>query len=150
MKETIYRSIVKGISWRVFATVDTILLSWLITGHFEDAIKIGLGEVFTKTLLYFLHERVWNRISESNNRFISHGRSLLKGISWRVFGTIDTFMVAFIFTGKPFAASQIATFEVITKLALYYFHERVWERVMWGKIDRTPHATTVEECMNCQ
>ncbi|WP_291726233.1 DUF2061 domain-containing protein [Bernardetia sp.] len=150
MKETIYRSIVKGISWRVFATVDTILLSWLITGHFEDAIKIGLGEVFTKTLLYFLHERVWNRISESNNRFISHGRSLLKGISWRVFGTIDTFMVAFILTGRPSAASQIATFEVITKLALYYFHERVWERVVWGKIDRTPHSTTVEECMNCQ
>ena len=150
MKETIYRSIVKGISWRVFATIDTIFLAWLVTGHFENALKIGLGEVLTKTFLYFLHERVWNRIKESDNILLSHGKSFIKGVSWRVFGTIDTFLIAFFFTGQPFIASQIAAFEVITKIALYYFHERVWERVLWGKLDRTPHQTTVEECINCQ
>lgn len=150
MKETIYRSIVKGISWRVFATIDTILLSWLITGHFGDALKIGLGEVFTKTILYFFHERVWNNMKQSDNHLFSHGKSFLKGVSWRVFGTIDTFMIAFFFTGTPFIASQIAAFEVMTKIALYYFHERIWERVMWGKLDRRPHATTVDECINCQ
>lgn len=140
----------KGISWRVFATIDTIFLAWLVTGQFDDALKIGLGEVFTKTFLYFLHERAWNSIKESNNRFLSRGKSFIKGISWRVLGTIDTFLIAFFFTGHSFAASQIAAFEVITKIALYYFHERVWERVMWGKLDRTPHSTTVEDCINCQ
>lgn len=150
MKETIYRSIVKGISWRVFATMDTILLSWLVTGHIGDAIKIGLGEVFTKTVLYFLHERAWNNIKQSDNKFLSHGKSFIKGISWRVFGTLDTFMIALIFTKTPFAASQIAAFEVMTKIALYYFHERVWERVQWGKLDKVRHETTVEECINCQ
>lgn len=150
MKETIYRSIVKGISWRIFATIDTIFLAWLVTGHFEDALKIGLGEVFTKTFLYFLHERVWNRIKLRDNRLVSHGKSFLKGVSWRVFGTLDTFMIALFFTGKLFAASQIAALEVITKIVLYYFHERVWEHVMWGKLDCTPHETTVEECINSQ
>ncbi len=150
MKETIYRSVVKGISWRVFATIDTILLSWLITGRFDDAIKIGLGEVFTKTLLYFLHERIWNRIKQGNSSMASRGKSFLKGVSWRVFGTLDTFMIAFFFTGTPFAASQIAAFEVVTKLVLYYFHERLWEQIKWGKLDHTPHETTVEECINCQ
>ena len=56
------RSIVKAISWRIVGTIDTILISWMITGEITLALSIGLIEVVTKMLLYFFHERVWNLI----------------------------------------------------------------------------------------
>lgn len=62
MQEKRYRSIVKGITWRVFATIDTFLISWLITGEIKFALSISLIEVATKLVLYYLHERAWNKI----------------------------------------------------------------------------------------
>lgn len=63
MREKPYRSIVKSISWRTIGTIDTIVISYFITGMIGLAISIGSIEVFTKMTLYFLHERSWNRIN---------------------------------------------------------------------------------------
>jgi uncharacterized membrane protein len=63
MTEKPYRSVVKAISWRATGTVDTIVISFLITGHLRWALSIGFVELFTKVTLYYLHERAWNRIS---------------------------------------------------------------------------------------
>ena len=57
------RSIVKAVSWRMTGTVDTMLISYLITSSFVMAASIGSIELITKMLLYYGHERVWNRIS---------------------------------------------------------------------------------------
>lgn len=62
MSEKTYRSVVKSISWRTIGTIDTILISYLITGKPDLAVSIGGIEVFTKMGLYYLHERTWNRI----------------------------------------------------------------------------------------
>jgi uncharacterized membrane protein len=62
MSEKSYRSIVKSISWRTIGTLDTILISFLITGKATLALSIGGIEVFTKMALYYFHERAWNRI----------------------------------------------------------------------------------------
>lgn len=56
------RSIVKAISWRLVGTIDTIIISWFITGRITMALSIGTVEVVTKMILYFFHERVWNLI----------------------------------------------------------------------------------------
>ena len=56
------RSILKSISWRMIGTIDTILISWLITGEVTLALSIGIIELFTKMVLYFFHERLWNTI----------------------------------------------------------------------------------------
>src|SRR4051794_17448813 len=61
-----------------------------------------------------------------------HARSLVKAISWRTTGTIDTFVISYFVTGKVALASAIAGVEVITKICLYYFHERVWSAIPWG------------------
>jgi uncharacterized membrane protein len=61
--ETTKRSFAKTISWRVIGTLDTILISWAITGTFAFAISIGAIELFTKMILYFFHERIWNSIN---------------------------------------------------------------------------------------
>jgi uncharacterized membrane protein len=59
MKVEVKRHILKTITWRLVGTIDTILLSWLITGNLTIGLAIGGVEVLTKMLLYFLHERVW-------------------------------------------------------------------------------------------
>src|SRR3546814_8694883 len=56
----------------------------------------------------------------------SHPRSLVKAISWRALGSIDTFVLSYIFTGSTAAAASIAGTEVFTKIVLFYFHERAW------------------------
>jgi len=58
------RHIAKTISWRVIGTLDTIVLSGIITGSWSTGLAIGGVEVFTKMALYFLHERVWYTYSE--------------------------------------------------------------------------------------
>ena len=63
MTEKPYRSFVKALSWRATGTVDTILISFLVTGHAKAAFTIGLVELFTKIFLYYCHERIWNRLS---------------------------------------------------------------------------------------
>lgn len=67
----------------------------------------------------------------------SHSRSLLKAASWRLLGSIDTFLLSWLFTSNAKAAGAIALTEVITKIGLYYFHERIWSSVSWGA-KRTP------------
>lgn len=62
MTEKTHRSLLKAISWRVTGTVDTVVISYIITGQMKWAVSIGVFEVFTKITLYFAHERVWNRI----------------------------------------------------------------------------------------
>ena len=56
------RSVAKSISWRIVGTLDTIVISWLITGQLTVAFSIGSIELFTKMILYFFHERLWNSV----------------------------------------------------------------------------------------
>lgn len=60
--ETKRRSIVKALTWRTLGTLDTIVISYFLTGEMTIAISIGGIEVFTKMILYFFHERIWNMI----------------------------------------------------------------------------------------
>ena len=61
------RSIAKTVSWRIIGTLDTIGISWLLTGEVETALAIGSIELVTKMILYFGHERLWNKINFGRN-----------------------------------------------------------------------------------
>ena len=56
------KSIMKSVSWRIIGTVDTMIISYFITGRVTIAITIGSVEVLTKTILYYFHERLWAHI----------------------------------------------------------------------------------------
>ena len=62
----------------------------------------------------------------------AHSRSLAKAISWRILGSVDTFLLSWLFTSSVKAAGAIALSEVLTKMVLYYLHERAWSGVGWG------------------
>ena len=64
----------------------------------------------------------------------SKTRSLVKALTWRTTGTADTFLISWLVTGKASLAGIIAGVEVATKVTLYYFHERLWNRVGWGRV----------------
>ena len=122
------RHLAKTISWRIIGSLDTFALAWLISGDLTLGIQISGFEVITKMVLYYIHERVWfkSSIKESNKRH------LLKTFSWRLIGTLDTITLSWIITGNPLTGLQIGGAETITKMLLYYGHERLWYRIGFG------------------
>lgn len=100
------------------------------------AFSIGVTEVATKIILYFFHERAWNnwqwgRNTEKPNNF----RSLFKSLTWRAVGTLDTITVSLFYSRDLSAAALIGGTETITKVALFYLHERLWAVIRWGRYD---------------
>ena len=63
----------------------------------------------------------------------AHARSFAKAVSWRITGSIDTFVLSFLITGSLKFTGGIATTEMLTKIVLFYFHERIWHWVPWGR-----------------
>lgn len=60
-------------------------------------------------------------------------RSLVKAITWRVGGSISTLLLAFVFTGSVSIAAGVCIVDIVLKLVLYYFHERAWDNISWGR-----------------
>lgn len=63
----------------------------------------------------------------------THSRSFVKAVSWRVLGSIDTFVISYFVTHQLVFAASIASVETVTKVVLFYAHERVWTAVPWGR-----------------
>jgi uncharacterized membrane protein len=62
-------------------------------------------------------------------------RSFAKAMSWRVFATMITMSVAYLLTGELTAAIEIGALDTAAKIFIYFGHERVWQRISYGKID---------------
>ncbi len=60
-------------------------------------------------------------------------RSIVKTISWRVVGTLATVIISYVITGTLALAFSIGGIELVSKMVLYFFHERVWNNLKWGK-----------------
>lgn len=128
------RHLLKTVSWRIVGTLDTIILSWIISGNPLTGFKIGIAEVITKMVLYYFHERAWFKINLTKNGQMleSRKRHIAKTFTWRLIGTMDTMLLAWIISGDPMIGLKIGFAEVITKMLLYYLHERAWYRVNYG------------------
>lgn len=61
--ESKVRSLVKAISWRVVATITTVILAFVFTGNWAVSGSIGISELVIKIMVYYLHERFWNSVS---------------------------------------------------------------------------------------
>jgi uncharacterized membrane protein len=156
LRDSHFRSVIKAVSWRIIGTIDTIVISYLWTGAGAKAFAIGGSEVVTKVGLYYLHERVWasvplGTVRRLNPRFEEDAaaqagsdaplrdsklRSLIKAVSWRVVGTLDTILVSYLWTGDKSKALVIGGTDVLTKIVFYYLHERAWAGIPLGTIRR--------------
>ena len=155
-----WRSVAKAISWRAVGTIDTLILSYLLITYLgpmfgapvaqadalETAGYIAITEVATKLVLYFLHERAWSLtgwgiVFRKNRHRETIRRTTTKTGLWRLIASLDTFTLAWFFTGSAATAASIGGLEIFTKLVLYFFHERVWARLPFGLADRRIEST---------
>ncbi|MGW9685395.1 DUF2061 domain-containing protein [Flagellimonas sp. 2504JD1-5] len=60
-------------------------------------------------------------------------RSIAKAVSWRVIGTLDTLIISYFFVEEVVLAASIASIDFVTKMILYFFHERIWNKIGWGR-----------------
>lgn len=153
-RDSVKRSLVKAITWRIVGTLDTFVLSFLLitylgpllglnlisqdTNIVQTAGYIALAEVFTKLIIYAGHEQIWTRVKWGMSVIAgpkpeSYTRSLVKTATWRVLASLDTMLLAWFFTASLITAFSIGSFEVITKLVLYFFHERIWQKINYGR-----------------
>ncbi len=154
-RESHARSLIKGVSWRIVATLDTILVGAVVLYFFNDGhvdiwkvLTIAAAEFPLKYLLYYVHERGWEYVRVDGET--ARSRTLKKSISWRIFATAMTFLIAAVVlnggsesadSGHGIAADgvagvafAIAIVEFFSKFALYYVHERIWAKLPLGKI----------------
>ncbi len=126
MADSHARSVAKAVSWRTTGTLDTFAVSWLITGTAALAGGIAATEVVTKVVLFYLHERAWGLVRWGRGRADARWRSVAKAVSWRAAAGADTFVISWLITGRAATAGGIAATEVLTKVVLFYLHERGW------------------------
>lgn len=125
------RHLAKALTWRFVGTLDSFLLTWVITDDFQAGINISSVTTITKFIWYYLHEQIWFKSSIIK----ATQRHVLKTLTWRIVGTTDTILFGFIIIGDPWVGLQIGLVETISKLLLYYMHERIWYKVNFG-LDR--------------
>jgi len=67
---------------------------------------------------------------------VTKARSFIKSLSYRIFGTVTSWAVVYVITGKGSLATLIAIWETTIKVVVYYIHERVWNKISWGRISK--------------
>jgi len=125
------RHLAKSLSWRTVGTLDTLIFAWLITGNFNEGFNISGVTTFTKLIWYYIHERYWFKSSVED----SNKRHLIKTFSWRIIGTTDTIIFGWVITGDPVSGLKIGGFETVSKMLLYFGHEKLWYKINFG-LDR--------------
>jgi uncharacterized membrane protein len=133
------RSIAKVISWRVLLTLSHTINGLIVTGSLLIGLKIAGLALVINSILYWIHERVWNFLQwnrkENDKLNFSEGnpRSVSKMISWRVLITITNFVIPFILTGSWGQAAIFTGLATVVNMGLYWGHERIWNVIRWGK-----------------
>lgn len=125
------RHILKAISWRLLGSIDTIILTFLLTGSLISGISVSVVEIVTKTFLYYLHERLWFKYKYFKN-IPSKARHILKTITWRFIGSFDTIIIGWVILENVKLGLYIGGLELVTKMFLYYMHERLWYKFKIG------------------
>ena len=67
----------------------------------------------------------------------THVRSIAKAVSWRIVATLTTMLLVYVFTGNLLVSGGVGLTELLSKLLIYYVHERVWNAIRFGRIKKT-------------
>ena len=121
----------------------TIWLDTIDEGRYADTNRVFVAPEKYDYRIMAKSARRWaptiaNKLAMNyKEREESRWRSITKAVTWRFTGSFDTFVVSWLLTGEPKVAAGIASVEFFTKIVLYYLHERVWNKIKWGKNDRS-------------
>jgi len=144
MQDSKQRSFVKGISWRVLASLTTLVIAFFIssnenthnTQQTEKALFLmSLTEFVGKFALYYFYERLWNFIPFGRtSKGPSYLRTAIKGVLWRTTATSVIILLYFLFIHNIDGALKLGVYDFVIKLLVYYIHERLWGEIRWGRI----------------
>ena len=128
------RTLVKTLSYRITAALTVFLLSIILSYGAGFGIKFLIITLTLGYVIYFTHDFIWNRFNLlREDGYDKPMRSIFKTISWRI-----TSLIVMFFVSKALGLSnEDALYWVIanniTFLVVHYIHERVWNRINWGK-----------------
>jgi uncharacterized membrane protein len=139
-KETQQRSIAKTLTIRVLFSLSHLLNGFIVSGSWIIGAQIlGIAAV-VNMLLHWAHERAWNWVQwnrkPGDTAMFQDGqpRTVSKSITWRALITVNNFVIPYITTGSWQAAVAFLTIATVMNIVIYYSHERVWNRLAWGKL----------------
>lgn len=133
------RTLAKTLSWRLILTVSHFVNGFIVTGSMASAAAIAGISAILNSALYWLHERAWNwaqwnRKPTDGIMFLDgQPRTISKIITWRAVITGSNFVVPWILTGSLGQAAAFMSIAIVVNIAIFYFHERAWNKVSWGK-----------------
>ena len=132
--ETQARSLAKTVSWRVIATAMTFVVSYFWLQDVASSLALAIVANLLKTLAYYAHERGWNSCSWGRYAY-SEGRlrSVVKSMSWRAVAAIITLGASYFWLPDLKDALLFVAAAMTVKALIYYFHERFWNGVQWGR-----------------
>ena len=119
------RYLIKSITWRIVGTIDTFIIGFFFSNSISFGLKISVIDFIIKLIFYYLHEKIWDNI----NGKILNIKILFKTISWRVLGSSTTIIIGWIILNNPIIGLKIGIFEILSKMALYFIHEKIWFNV---------------------
>ena len=139
-KETQQRSIAKTLTIRVLFSLSHLINGFIVSGSWIIGAQIlGIAAV-VNMFLHWGHERAWNwaqwnRQPGDTVMFVDgQPRTISKSITWRALITINNFLIPYITTGSWKTAVAFLTIATVMNIVIYYTHERVWNRIGWGKL----------------
>jgi uncharacterized membrane protein len=142
------RTLAKTLSWRIILTVSHFINGFIVTGSLASAAAIAGLSAVINSVLYWAHERIWNwaqwnRKPKDGLMFLDgQPRTISKIISWRAVITGSNFVVPWILTGSLGQAAAFMSIAIVVNIAIFYFHERVWNRISWGKTVKESEVDT--------
>lgn len=137
--ETQIRTIAKVVSWRVALTASHVINAFVITGSWVTGLQIAGLAALINSILFWTHERGWNNFTWSrrqDNKAIfleGQSRSVGKLVTWRFLITASNFFIPYFVTGSWGSAALFVGMATVVNMLIFWTHERVWNRISWGK-----------------
>ena len=137
MIETKIRTTCKTITWRTYCSIVGFITAYVLTGNWWISSSIALSQLVINTILYFIFDRIWSTINWHRIEGIeTYTRSIVKTAVWRVVMFTTATSITYYFTGNLSTSGKFATAQLIINSILNVIHERIWNRVYWGKVDK--------------
>ena len=133
------RSIIKTVTVRVLFTMSHFLNGFIVSGTWIMGAQIAGAAAVVNAFLFWLHERSWNYLQwnrkpwDANLFYEGQPRTISKSISWRVIISINNFLIPYLITGSWKSAAAFLGIATLLNIVIYYSHERIWNRISWGK-----------------
>ena len=123
------RTFLKSLSWRCFATGQTILIAFLLTGTLNVALKVGLPDFAFKFVCYYVFERIWLLSALQSLKM----KRIIKMLTWKVVAVSLSMTITYIVTGQIATALRLGPIDTTLKTLILYLHELLWDYIPFGK-----------------